>query len=351
MFKKICYLIAISFAPILSLLIGVEYEIHDIGTLQTKSSQVIALNNHGQILGWYNIDGSKEGKYYFVRERNGSFHIISPVVGVDVEWRFLTDEGKVYGTNRLYDNTSNAILFLWDRDNGVVNLGYLPGRNIVAVNNNDQVLIATVSEIKDGKIVSFPAIWQNSMVTNLKGLQGSLGLESEQSSGIGINNNGDVIGNSKVDIVYKNNLYMKSTHAALWKDGKSVDLHSKFAKTKDSCAAAINDVGDILIMSSTLGGLYLDKNGTCLPLPTSFKRMNNLGYLYSQDEIYDVKKKEVIANLYHIDNQVKNDLDSKWWSIEPQIIKVNDNGEIIVNGKTIYGEDHGVLLKPIVKSE
>lgn len=58
----------------MSTLGAIEYDIQDIGTLQTHSSQAIAINSQGQILGWYNIDGTPAGKRFFVRDPNGSYH-------------------------------------------------------------------------------------------------------------------------------------------------------------------------------------------------------------------------------------------------------------------------------------
>lgn len=60
-----------------SLLAKIEYEIQDMGTLQTNSSQALAINQQGQILGWYNLDGSAEGKRFFVRSDIGNITALS----------------------------------------------------------------------------------------------------------------------------------------------------------------------------------------------------------------------------------------------------------------------------------
>jgi hypothetical protein len=102
MFKKIYSLAVLSIAVISSHLSAeIEYNIQDIGTLQTHSSQAIALNNQGQILGWYNINGtSSEGNHYFVRDKDGNFsELPSKESGTNylIDWKYLTDDGKAYG--------------------------------------------------------------------------------------------------------------------------------------------------------------------------------------------------------------------------------------------------------------
>jgi hypothetical protein len=124
MFRNICYLITLTITCSLG---AMEFEILDIGTLQTRSSQAIAINNQGQILGWYNIDGT-EGKHVFLRDGNGSFHEIfeDPALvyenvpeqhqSIKIDWRYLTDSGDVYGTLTLPND--NPILFKWDQHTG-----------------------------------------------------------------------------------------------------------------------------------------------------------------------------------------------------------------------------------------
>lgn len=100
MFKKICSFI-FSFIAISSFLAAeIDYDIQDIGTLQTHSSHAIAINNKGQILGWYNIDGSAQEKHFFVRDKDGEFHEIPSKTldaGLAIDWQYLTDAEKAYG--------------------------------------------------------------------------------------------------------------------------------------------------------------------------------------------------------------------------------------------------------------
>lgn len=349
----------LSFVAISSFLAAeIEYDIQDIGTLQTHSSQAVAINNQGQILGWYNIDGSVNGKHFFVRDRDGAFHEIvidfSSIAFKDIpkglqdirnlNWRYLTDDGMAYGI--LDWPEQNPILLMWDQKNGVINLGRLPGKEIAAINNAGQVLIKSIVENENGKSVRHPIIWQNGKITKLHGLEGDIGIESDESYGFDMNNNGEVVGNSVAYLSYKNNIY-KQVHAVKWINGNKIDLHNEFAKTPNSYSVALNDAGDVIIQSDIWGLLCLDKDGNHIADHGEIHNYNKINnrYMYGNGSVYDFHKKTVF-NISRLDNKVMNDNDSIWSRIYTEIVKVNDNGEIIAKGKTIYGEEHAMLLVP-----
>ncbi len=262
----------------------VKYEIHEIGTTQTHSSEAIAFNNKGQILGWYNVDGSKNGQHYFVKNKDGNFYELPKKengTGSDINWKFLTDDGKAYGT---FDgNTSYAVLYVWDQKNGVVKLGNLPGKEISGINTKGQVLIKSIKENEGGKTITRPVIWNNGKVTKLKGLDGDLGIPSEESYGFNMNNKGEVVGQSRVTVVYKNNEYKHYLHSTLWKDENNVDLHNSVPKSIESNAIAINDAGDIIVSiktqaSGTDSRYLLKKDGSSVKLQSNgVDRINNKG--------------------------------------------------------------------------
>lgn len=318
---------------------GTEYRIQDIGTLQAHSSHAISINNHGQILGWLNIDGSKESKQFFIRDKNGAFHHLPKTEkngGWEIDWRYLTDEGKAYGT---FDGNSNySVLYTWDQNNGVINLGNLPGKEISAINNAGQVLIKSVIEIENGKSFRRPVIWHNGLVTKLRGLEGNIGIESDESYGYDMNNNGDVVGYSNVYINYKNNLY-RQNHAAKWVNGQVFDLHKSIQKTNSSKASVINDFGDVII-----GGDLIRADGKNVALCQHELKIKGRNNFHNKMYVLD-RDGNVIINGYIISNKFLSDQDSIWMTFK-EIIAVNDNGEIIARGVTIYGEEHAILLYP-----
>ncbi len=343
MFKRICYSIALLAVAISSFLSAqIEYEIYDIGTLQTRSSQAIALNNQGQILGWYNIEKTDTGKQFFVRNRDGVFYELpskEPGSSLAINWQYLTDSGKAYGT---FDtNASTLSLCVWDQQNGFVKLGVLPWKELIAVNNEGQVLLQSLNE--DGKSIQRPIIWKNGQITKLKGLSGDLGIESESSYGYSMNNKGEVVGKSLVSLSYKNEIYQQ-WHAVKWTDGQVIDLHKMVPKSSNSCAKSLNDIGDIFI------DRYLICNdGKMILFNLNNLKTTNREYLYDLDKsgnsgVYDKNGNTLIDNSA-IANKVYYDTDSIWMNVIG-IVSANDNGEVIAQAKTIYGEEHAMFLVP-----
>lgn len=341
MLKKLFAALFISLMTASSFLSAeIEYDIHDIGTLQTRESQAIALNNKGQILGWYNIDGTKEGKHFFVRDKDGTFHEIPNKengTGWEINWRFLTSEGKVYGT---FDGNSNySVLYVWDEKNMVVKLGNLPSKEISAINNSGQVLIHSIVENENGKSIRRPVIWDNGKTIKLNRLEGNTGIPSDESYGIDMNNKGEVVGRSLVYLSYKNALY-KQFHATKWVNGEAIDLHNTIPKSIESEASAVNDKGDVII-----NGYLIHKDG-CRETRGSggANKKSNMNYFYSELHVVDTGC-NAISNHMEFVNRCINDFNLIWFHFN-NFIAVNDNGEIIAEAMTIYGERHAILLVP-----
>lgn len=340
MIKNIRNLITTSFFIIACQLGAIEYDIQDIGTLQTKESHGIAINNQGQILGWYNIDGTPIGKRFFIRNRDGAFHelpINEKGQGWVIDWRYLTNDGKVYG---VFDgNAQHSVLYRWDNtNNDVVKPGNLPGKEIVKINNKGQVLIKSVVDIENGKHIRRPAIWENGRITKLPGLEGNVGIESEESYGLDMNNNGEVVGQSKVFLSYKNALYTQ-THAVKWINGQAIDLHRSIPKSESTCATAINDLGDVIISSYLIRA---DGERRQYHLYSEAKATDTKYFLQRSRAFLD---REGNPN-YLGGDKIFNDHDCIWM-YPTETIDMNDDGEIIAQGRTIYGEEHIMLFVPI----
>jgi hypothetical protein len=321
-----------------------QYNIQDIDTLQTHASEAIALNNQGQILGWYNIDGSNEGKHFFVRNRDGVFFEVPRNEngnGSEINWKYLTSDEKVYGTSN--EKANSVELYMWERNNGTVKLGDLPGKEISGINDVGQVLIKSVMENENGKKIFRPVIWHNGEITKLNGIDGNAGIQSDESYGLSINNKGDVVGGSVAYLVYKNKIY-KQTHAVKWSKGKTIDLHNSIPKTEQSFALAINDSDEILV-SDYINRYLLKNNVLQRKISHAQQLINNSGQLYSQQFVFE-KNDSILLYLPSLNEKINMDYDSIWMKIL-KITSVNDNKEIIAQGKTVWGEDHAVFLTPM----
>lgn len=225
---------------------------------------------------------------------------------------------------------------VWDQQSGLIELGTLPGP-ISTINSRGQVLIKSVAEVEDERKVIRPVIWENGKITKLKGLEGDLGIESEESYGYDMNDKGEVVGQSIAYLVYKNSVY-KRIHAVKWVNGEAIDLHNTIPKTdQNSFAVAINDLGDIYIS--------VGKN------PENHWKLNNIGYLYKKNVIVTSEKDENKQSLHHtifylpdLNGKIEKDYNSVWMKAN-KIISVNNNAEIIVEAQTIWGEKHAMLLR------
>lgn len=331
-----------------SVLGAVEYDIQDIGTSQTHKSAAIDMNNEGQILGWYQID-EKANKCFFVRDRDGSFQEVPS----SCEWKYLTNSGKVYGV------TNGGPAYSWDKNDGVRNLGTPPQGLIVKVNDLGQMLIKSVTSENGNKIIQ-PVIWQSGKLIKLRRLAGNTGIESEEAYGLDMNNRGEVVGKSLVHIVYKNKTY-KYFHATMWVNGEAIDLHDEMPKSKESHIFAINDSREMLAFSSS-GGHCLIRNvdksdvQSCFtvsqrPYYTNDSKINNKGFVYVDRYVLESDDSNMfLIRTDNIVNQMMSDRNSIWLHTN-NFVKINDNGEILAQGQTVYGEEHALLLTPAVKAK
>ncbi len=191
---------------------------------------------------------------------------------------------------------------------------------------------------------------------------GDLGIESDESYGFDMNNKGEVIGQSLVYLSYKNDIY-KQLHATKWINGKAIDLHKLLPKSTKSCGIAINDLGEVLSNVPEVGVCLIRGDQGITVFNAQLNKLNNLGYAYNynfdygrpipdnsiRSLIYDRNKKEIFVQELSI-QQPLNHPDSIWVNFN-KIIKVNDKGEAIATGETLYGETHAMLLKPIIKTD
>lgn len=265
-----------------------------------------------------------------------------PTSNHQINWRYLTDDGKAYGTFDV--NTAMMALCSWDQKGGLTKYGALPGKEISAINNAGQVLITSIDENENEKIIRRPVIWHNGIITKLNGLEGNLGIPSDHASGCSMNNRGDVVGNSAIYLSYKNNIY-KQFHATKWLYEKMLDpvlINSE--KSLASCASLINDQGEVYV-KSTEQSYFIDKKNNIMRVANDFTKIN-LNYLYNENYVLDIINKQWFTSVHNLNINVMRDLGSIWLKIV-RFICINDNGEIVAEGETIYGEKHAMLLTPV----
>ncbi len=128
-----------------------------------------------------------------------------------------------------------------------------------------------------------------------------------------------------------------------WVNGQSIDLHREIPKSSESSATAINDLGDVII------GVDL--------IRSDGKKFRSC--YYSKAKASDTKYFLTIGSGWKVligrdnnkqaclgNNKMFSDYNCIWMCLN-EVVDMNDNGEVIAQGETIYGEKHAMLLTPV----
>lgn len=321
----------------------VQYEIVELPTINTYTSAATAINSAGQILGWYNLDGTSHGKTWFLMDSDETTYELPPIhCDPKFTWKFLTDNGDVYGVG------AAGILYRWSQEDGL-QCACIPAADIAQVSHSGQVLLNFEIDQAGGQRQWKALIWEPGCITGLPGCAGDLGRVASSVVVKDLNVDGEVVGSSTVDLVYKNRTYQQ-THATRWCDGAAADLHYELPKCTYSEAVAINKGGDILIK-------YGDRCGTFTQLVRSDGVQKHLGYgdwhlsnhnVYTSGCIRNLDL-DLLLDLARWNDTLAENRSSLWLRID-RIVNVNGDGLVLAQGKTIYGESHALLMRPVVHS-
>lgn len=266
----------------------------DIGTLGGKNSMANSINNHGQVVG-YGLTTGNSTLHAFLYSNGVLTDINQSGFNYSVAYG-INDTGQVTGgASDLYGGKP----FLYS--NGVMTaLGF---KGVASAINTSGEIAGTFSAEKLGGSGDYSFLYTNGMITNL-GMLGS--PYNDSSNGFGINDLGQVVGDSRT--AQDRNGYL-SYHAMLSSNGIMTDLGT-LGGTKSS-AYSINNAGQVVGVSSLLGdtgyGAFLYEGGI-------MKVLNSL-----------------------IDP-------SSGWNLT-DARDINDLGQIIGAG-TINGHEHAFLMTP-----
>ena len=160
----------------------IEYEMVDIGMYLGGESNAIAVNAKGQVLGYYDINGECHA---FVWDRVNGIQELGNLNGLDIN-----DSGEVVGN--YYPNVITSSCFIWDNINGLIDIGTLGGDacNVQDINNNGQVTGSskTADLDSDGLPITHAFIWDRE-----NGMQ-DIATIVANSSGAIINDHGAITG-------------------------------------------------------------------------------------------------------------------------------------------------------------
>jgi len=296
----------------------------DLGTLGGNQSAALAVNNHGQIAGLalntipdpfsiYDLlnYGSSNGTQTraVLWDKDGRIEDLGTLGGPDAYALLVNDHGQVTGWS--YTNSSpNAISglptfhpFLWDKRNGMQDLGSLGGTVAQAVNGLNERGEVVGATTLAGDMTHHPFLWDGKTLVDL----GTLGGDSGEADWI--NDAGEVVGIAQYTVPCPNGL--GGAHAFLWSNGAMTDLGSEDG-VANSEAVFINSRTQIVGYSFSCDLSVVDA------LMWEGGSVVNLNVLISQ------------ASAFHLFFTAF----------------INDQGEIGAFGSLPNGDTHAVLLIP-----
>jgi probable HAF family extracellular repeat protein len=316
------------------------YTITDLGTLGGDESVATAINNVGQVVG-YSQTSPSSFSHAFVWEDG----VISPLDdenAISSQALDINDAGQVVGEISFTRLESSAVL--WD-DGERVDLGTLGQTPVQAVANgiNNAGQITGNSTTEDFFSPFHAFLWQNGNLEDL----GTLGGRS--SSGEAINQAGQIVGFA----LDENN----NPHAALWENGTIIDLGTLGGSR--SGANDINNKGQIVggseLADETTNQAFVWQNGTMSGLAglggdRSFANaINETGQIVGFAETADGEWRAVLWQQNTIiDLNTLLPADSPWTLTVAN--DINDAGAIVGVG-LLDGLERAFLLTPEQKPE
>lgn len=290
----------------------IRYSMTILGTLGGRYSQAWGINDHGQVVGYSDLNASRYPIHAFLWTRGSGMQDLG-TLGGGVSWAFgINENGQVVGGSGTAPYGAEHA-FLWTRGVGMQDLGGGSARDI-----NDR------GEITGGTVGGHAALWTSGAGMQDLGTLGGLG-----SNARAINNHGQVVGSSNyipndssdghaylwtrgagmqdlgtlggrnseandinehgqavggADIATDHDVLIP--HAFLWTSGAGMQDLGTLGGT-DSFAVAINDRGQVIGSATTASGeyhpfLWTSRDGmqdltTLLPLDDGW------GHLYALD--------------------------------------------------------------------
>ncbi len=252
--------------------------ITDLGTLEGGyQSYASAVNSRGQVVGAAlntvpDANSMQEGTFWLWQgivpyqyqtraflwdEQNGMQDLGTLPGGTDAQAALTNELGQVVG----YSYTSSAPSafsahyysfalttgsFIWDKENGMKDLGSLGGTCTLAFGLNDRGQVAGVSSLA-GDVSSHAFLWQWGHIEDLGTLGGNTSAPGF------ISDTGDVVGVADLPGPMPQN-----HHAILWRNGRKIDL-GVLENEGDTCSRAygINSSGQVVGNSESEGTLQL----------------------------------------------------------------------------------------------
>jgi probable HAF family extracellular repeat protein len=217
----------------------------NLGTLGGTSSQVVAINDKGQVLGnRITTSGQQRGFIYY----HGAYRDLGSKPSIPLTYVDINNAGYTValGAVPVPEGEAGLRSFLRAPDGHLRNIGTFPGENPVtqaeAINNRNQIVGESGPFLApDPPLRAFR--WSNGVLRDL----GDFG--STPNYALGINDRGQVTGYATLPTGFHNQ------KAFIWSNGRLIDIDRRPASALPfSLGEAINNLGHVVGSSNHLAG-------------------------------------------------------------------------------------------------
>ncbi|CAA9580351.1 Alkaline phosphatase [uncultured Synechococcales cyanobacterium] len=328
-----------------------RYAITDIGMVGEYGS-VTDINNAGQVVGHSDPPGEDTNAQAFIWEKSTGKQELGTLGGDSSEANAINNEGQVTGVAETSSGRNRA--FLWSKNTGMKNLGVPKGENPAAfdttgVGINDQGQVVgnslTIYFDESGQQVyeasADPFIWENNTGFTTIDFPSS---DYKYDNVRDINNSGQVAGSSSDQY---------GAQAYRWSKNGGATKLAGLTNQDYTSARGINDLGQVVGDSydgSETTAVLWDDDGTIQDLDplegdSSANDINKLGQVVGYSEIADQMYQPFLYQ-----GGTRQNLNSlipanSGWKLE-SANAINDLGQIVGTG-TIDGQTHAFLATPI----
>lgn len=316
-----------------------SYKLIDLGLEQTDMSEAIAVNDYGLVLGSYHFHGKG---YFFLWDKDQGMRVIDIPQGYQP--KVLNNNGEIAGEYILNGKSRG---FIWNLSQGVSDIGTLGGDSTEVCDMNDLGQIVgtsrtNLSAYNGAGNTPHAYLWENGNMIDLGTLIGEMGIPSNWSEAVGINNHGQIIGRSHYMKFYKGRPLGTKPVGVIWENLKIRNLDPRISNLDlELTPWSINDSGLIVCKEGFL--IDLKNNEKISISSTAIRKINNNGYMLTEKGLCHFENLNEGVNPYRIFDSIK----SNNWKCFNVFRGFNKNNWIVGIGLNIYGESHAVIMIPI----
>ena len=329
-----------------------KYKIQDLGTLQSDCSRTAAINEAGQVAGYYTWKGEQ---YVFFWDGNEGLMTLDVPIEHSFEiLHFHANTNMIWGITRNAKSKQAIGMSRWEPSGGY--LLYPPrfkaGDKLKEILNvTKSHCIIGISQKLSGQEFYFRSSGDEAQ--NLPLLYGDLGLPSRISQIVGSDQN-IVVANCLYPLVNKGEVVKQVERSFFWKCDQGWKVNKLSNSSYHSITALCMNNNRQVICETNEGWLLIDlKNGTEQDIRKfdSVRSFNNKGYfITNQMNLVETVVENGMLGKIHLNfgnpDVIVNMSDGDWKKI-CAVNGINDAGHVIGEAETKFGEVHAILLLPV----